>query len=319
MLRPAHRSGWVHRHHLAGDKPVEQQTHRSELLLHVGRQMGQLASPRWSGGSIPCLLNILRMITSVAGRKASIAEQILPSHPRLEQDVAPKRSSRRGRGEIFSFGLAHAGFYPRRNPPEQGFHTVCLFLASGNCVLTAALARASAQTEDTRPMPRWHRDSIFGPGPRRPLDRNTRARFRFLCRAHRGVNRLTANDVAVGEVLVSALGDDGRLDLAHATIAARALCHPATVRRALGRLRGLGLVSWVRRLVRGSGTGWRCEQSSNAYMLATPACDAHAARPVQRFQTKEKQEARDELRRAAAAAPDLLLRRRRAMAAVFGG
>ena len=107
-------------------------------------------------------------------------------------------------------------------------------------------------------MPRWRRDSIFGPGQRQRLDRNGRARFRFLTRQHRRVNRLTANDVAVGEVL-SALGDDGRLDLAHNTIAERALCHLATVRRALVRLRGLGLATWVRRLVRGSSTGWRCE------------------------------------------------------------
>jgi hypothetical protein len=141
-----------------------------------------------------------------------------------------------------------------------------------------------------RPHPRpWHRGSVFGDGPRRPLDREHRARFRFLARAHRGAGRLTANDVDVAEVLVSALGDDGRLDLAHATIAARALCHVATVKRALRRLREVGLVDWVRRLVRGPGTGWRCEQGSNAYVLRTPGvvgqsdgipCEAHAARPV---------------------------------------
>jgi hypothetical protein len=161
-------------------------------------------------------------------------------------------------------------------------------------------------------MPKWHRDSIFGPGPRVPLDRNARARFRFLCRAHRGANRLTANDVAVGEVLVGALGNDGRLDLSHDAIATRAQCHAATVRRALGRLRGLGLVSWVRRLVRGSGTGWRCEQGSNAYCLAAPACDAHAARPVKRYQTRE--EAREERPLATAVATDLLVARREVMA-----
>jgi hypothetical protein len=75
---------------------------------------------------------------------------------------------------------------------------------------------------------------------------------------HATSRRVAGLDVA--EVLVSALGDDGRLDLAHATIAERALCHPATVRRALGRLRDVGLVYWVRRLVRGPDTGWRCEQ-----------------------------------------------------------
>jgi hypothetical protein len=132
-------------------------------------------------------------------------------------------------------------------------------------------------------MPRWRKHSIFGDGPRVRLDREHRARFRFLARAHRGAGRLTANDVDVAEVLVSALGDDGRLDLAHATIAARALCHIATVKRALRRLRDIGLVDWVRRLVRGPGTGWRCEQGSNAYVLRTPACEAHAARPVRKI------------------------------------
>lgn len=116
-------------------------------------------------------------------------------------------------------------------------------------------------------MPKWRRDSIFGNGPRAPLDRNGRARFKFLLRAHRSANRLTADHLKVGEVLESALGDDGRLDLAHATIAERALCHVATVKRALARLRELGLVSWVRRLVRGPDTGWRAEQTSNAYRL----------------------------------------------------
>ena len=139
---------------------------------------------------------------------------------------------------------------------------------------------------------RWYRDSIFGPGPRRPMDRNSRARFRFLCRQHRGANRLTANEVTIGEVLVSALGEDGRLDLAHASIAARAQCHVATVKRALRRLWDLGLVSWVRRLVR---DGWRCEQTSNAYCLLTPSCDAHAARPVGRIKLKRQEAAFDEV------------------------
>jgi hypothetical protein len=120
---------------------------------------------------------------------------------------------------------------------------------------------------------KWRRDSIFGDGPRQPLDRNGRARFSFLARQHRASNRLTACDLDVAEVLVSALGDDGRLDLAHATIAERAVCHPTTARRALQRLRELGLVQWVRRLVRGgSDTGWRAAQTSNAYLLSDAPC-----------------------------------------------
>jgi hypothetical protein len=129
----------------------------------------------------------------------------------------------------------------------------------------------------------WHKKSIFGDGPRVRLDRNGRARFKFLLRAHRSAHRLTADQVKVGEVLESALGDDGRLDLAHATIADRAPCHVATVKRALNRLRKLGLIDWTRRLMRGSDTGWRCEQTSNAYVLRPPACEAQPARPVKKI------------------------------------
>ena len=127
---------------------------------------------------------------------------------------------------------------------------------------------------------RWHKTSIFGAGPRVPLDGNGRAQFKFLLRAYRSAQRLTADQVKVGEVLERALGDDGRLDLAHATIAERALCHVATVKRALTRLQALGLVDWVRRLVRGPDTGWRVAQTSNAYVLRTPACEAQPAPPV---------------------------------------
>lgn len=146
-------------------------------------------------------------------------------------------------------------------------------------------------------MPKWHRNSIFGDGPRQPLDRNSRARFKFLLRLHRSALRLTANDVAVGEVLVSALGDDGQLDPSHQTIADRALCAIATVKRALVRLRDLGLVSWTRRLVRvaehraNSTHVWRVEQTSNSYCLSAQIANhvtaAHSDRPVERYYVKK--------------------------------
>jgi hypothetical protein len=94
--------------------------------------------------------------------------------------------------------------------------------------------------------------------------------------------QLAALFPAVAGVPKSALGDDGRLDLAHDTIAERALCHVATVKRALVRLREIGLVNWVRRLVCGPDTSSRAEQASNAYLLRTPACDAQPARPAKR-------------------------------------
>jgi hypothetical protein len=80
-------------------------------------------------------------------------------------------------------------------------------------------------------MPKGRRDSIFGDGPRHPLDRGP-ALFRFLASQHRASNRLTACDLDAADVLVSVPGDDGRLYLAHATIAERALCHPAAAMHA---------------------------------------------------------------------------------------
>jgi hypothetical protein len=79
--------------------------------------------------------------------------------------------------------------------------------------------------------------------------------------------------------LLRCLGQDGRLDPSHAFLAGCAACHESTVRRALQRLRGLGLVGWVRRLARDARSGWRCEQVSNAYVLC-PACDVQPARAI---------------------------------------
>jgi hypothetical protein len=119
------------------------------------------------------------------------------------------------------------------------------------------------------PHPRpWHRGSLFGDGPRRPLDREQRARFRSLVSAHRRARRLTANAVDVAEALVRRLGSDGQLDPAHATLANDAGCGERTVRRTLAVLRALGLVRWTCRLVR---AGWRAEQTSNAYELVPTA------------------------------------------------
>jgi hypothetical protein len=114
----------------------------------------------------------------------------------------------------------------------------------------------------------WHRDSIFGDGPRRPLDREQRARFKFLLNAHRRARRLTAHAELVGAALVKRLGVDGQLDPAHATLAADVGCASRTVRRALDAMKAIGLLMWQRRLVR---DGWRVAQTSNAYLLALTA------------------------------------------------
>jgi hypothetical protein len=119
------------------------------------------------------------------------------------------------------------------------------------------------------PHPRpWHRGSVFGDGARRPLDRGQRATFNYLVKAHRRAGRLTACAKDVAEALLRRLGTSGQLDPTHERIAEDADCDTRTVRRALDALRAVGLVIWQCRLVR---DGWRAVQTSNAYMLLTPA------------------------------------------------
>lgn len=121
----------------------------------------------------------------------------------------------------------------------------------------------------SRPHPRpWHRGSLFGAGARRPLDRNQRARFRYLLNAHTRAHRLTDKHEKVGLALLKRLGTDGQCDPAQATLAEDAGCDERTVRRANDRMRELGLISWQRRLAR---AGWRTEQTSNQYELLTDA------------------------------------------------
>lgn len=125
----------------------------------------------------------------------------------------------------------------------------------------------------------WQRGSVFGAGPRRPLDREQRARFRFLLRAHARAGRLSPKAEWVGEMLLKRLGVDGECDPAHATLANDAGCSVRTVQRATVAMRALGLLRWTTRLVR---AGWRTEQTSNAYELVPTAnaavilCGGHA-------------------------------------------
>src|SRR3954452_15729580 len=84
---------------------------------------------------------------------------------------------------------------------------------------------------------RWHTGSIFGAGPRIPLDREQRARFRALIALNRRPGRLTIAAAQVGRVLLDMLGQDGQLNPCHATLAAKARVHVDTVRRALAQLR----------------------------------------------------------------------------------
>lgn len=116
------------------------------------------------------------------------------------------------------------------------------------------------------PHPRpWHKASLFGPGPRRRLDRDQRARFKFLLDAHARANRLPVKQEKVGRALVKRLAVDGRCDPSHATLADDAGCCTRTVQRATERMRDLGLLAWQCRIVR---NGWAVRQTSNAYVLA---------------------------------------------------
>jgi hypothetical protein len=99
------------------------------------------------------------------------------------------------------------------------------------------------------------------------FDREQRAQWKAKLQLQRRPGRLTIAAATVGRVLCDMLGNDGRLDPSHATIAARAAVHPSTVRRALEQLAEYGFLSWTRRLIR---HGWRCEQTTSAYTLALP-------------------------------------------------
>jgi hypothetical protein len=150
----------------------------------------------------------------------------------------------------------------------------------------------------THPRP-WRRESLFGPGLRRPLNREQRARFRYLLIAHRRSGRLTPLAELVGNALVRRLGVDGQCDPAHETMAADVGCSSRTVRRSLAALKAVGLVMWQCRVVR---DGWRCAQTSNAYLLAlsevrtlpvilAPHCGGQSGRQTQRIEIHPLQQA----------------------------
>jgi hypothetical protein len=141
------------------------------------------------------------------------------------------------------------------------------------------------------PHPRpWHRGSVFGNGPRRPLEREQRARFKYLLNAHRRARRLTPHAELVGAALLRRLSVDGRCDPSHDRISQDVGCGARTVRRALAALKALGLLMWQCRLVR---DGWRCAQTSNSYVLvpgagtlAAAACDGQSGRETRPLYNK---------------------------------
>jgi hypothetical protein len=173
---------------------------------------------------------------------------------------------------------------------------------------------------------RWHHDSIYGDGPRRPLNREERAQWRGRITWLHALGQITRGTRDIGLVLADFLGADGRLDPSHDAIARRAHACPRTVRTALACLSRLGAVSWVRRLVR---CGDRVAQTSNAYLLLIgPAlsggncCRGSGKKVLSTRAAKAERAAKGVLKGVVAALrgePDLLLRRRQAWEARWRG
>jgi hypothetical protein len=136
---------------------------------------------------------------------------------------------------------------------------------------------------------RPRREKVFGPGPRRKLDRNAKVRIKTLARAltrprapgkHYGI--LTAKFVAVLDALLWSFhnADSGRCDPGYKAIAAKADCAPSTVGEAIKALELAGILSWANRIVRERvherdlfghwATRWRLIRTSNAYLFNDP-------------------------------------------------
>ena len=128
----------------------------------------------------------------------------------------------------------------------------------------------------------WHAGSIFGDGPRLPFTREQRRIWRARLELHCRARAITALHQKIGRALLARLGTDGQLDPAQDTLAADAGCCERTVREALRRFNRLGLVSWLRRLVR---TRVGVRQTSNAYSL-----HLGAAPPVSRCGGRTRRE-----------------------------
>ena len=144
------------------------------------------------------------------------------------------------------------------------------------------------------PTRRWHKSSIFGEGPRRALNKGQRAIWKARIELYRRAGRLTDGFAHVALALVKRLGTDGRLDPSHTTLAEDAAESVSTVKRALDALQELGLVWWVRRLIR---EGWRTEQTSNGYALAigptpdpAPRTEAQNERATQKLRFSNRYE-----------------------------
>ena len=134
---------------------------------------------------------------------------------------------------------------PRRSPAEQ-------IAALSGGASAAAIGRA------------YHGGSVYE-APRRPLTEDGRRMFREKVRRFAVAFGARASSVMVTlEALRRHLGQDGRCDPSHATLAKETGLGQRTVRRALRLAGTAGLVSWSRRIVR---TRLGARQTSNGYVL----------------------------------------------------
>jgi len=122
----------------------------------------------------------------------------------------------------------------------------------------------------------YHRGSSFGPGRRRPMNRDERGIWRRLVHRHVRAGEIGPKGAWALELLPDYLSRDGRCDPSHARLAADAGVGESTVERALADAKAIGLLDWDRRLVR---TRWRAEQTSNAYVLLVPGLGQGAQPP----------------------------------------
>jgi hypothetical protein len=127
---------------------------------------------------------------------------------------------------------------------------------------------------------RWHHDSEYGDGPRRPLTREERAQWRGRITWLFHLGQITRACRDIGHAMADFLGADGRLDPSHDAIVRRADTCPRTVRTALAKLRELGALRWVRRLIR---TPEGARQTSNGYALHLPEPDGNPCRETRKL------------------------------------
>src|SRR5690349_17824692 len=147
-------------------------------------------------------------------------------------------------------------FAPLMQDPSEGSRVAL--------VRPAALGSTrGCPTMSNHPRP-WHRGSVFGDGHRVPLDREQRAVWKARVEIHRRAGRLTDAGSYVALALLKRLGQDGRCDPSHATLAADSGKSVDTVKRALKAMQKIGMIDWARRVCREGSRVW---QMSNSYLL----------------------------------------------------